>query len=66
MNIFDLLHSGRLYDPNDSALAALQRQCLEKLYDYNATRPREQARRAARSYSSRSPTGAHVRKADSA
>ena len=47
MNIFDQLHSGRLYDPNDSALAALQRQCLEKLYDYNATRPSQQAEREA-------------------
>ena len=47
MNIFDQLHSGGLYDPNDSALAALQRQCLEKLYDYNATRPSQQAEREA-------------------
>ena len=33
------LHSGELYLPTDSAIMELQEQCLEKLYDYNATRP---------------------------
>ena len=47
MNVFDSLHSGKLYDPNDSALVALQRRCLEKLYDYNATRPSQQVEREA-------------------
>ena len=45
--MFEKLHSGELYDPGDRDLMALQLQCLERLYDYNATRPTEQARRAA-------------------
>lgn len=45
--MFDVLHSGELYFPNDEEIMALQLQCLEKLYDYNATRPTEQERRAA-------------------
>lgn len=42
----EILHSGQLYLPNDDAIMALQLQCLEKLYDYNATRPLEQEKRA--------------------
>ena len=33
------LHSGELYLPNDAEIMARQGQCLEKLYDFNATRP---------------------------
>ncbi len=43
--MLEILHSGELYDPGDEELAAVQLQCLEKLYDYNATRPLEQERR---------------------
>ena len=43
--MFDILHSGALYDPGDAELAAVQTRCLEMLYDYNGTRPSEQARR---------------------
>ena len=39
------LHSGELYDPNDAEILELQFPCLEKLYEYNATRPSELARR---------------------
>lgn len=45
--MFENLHSGKLYDPGDPELMELQTQCLEKLYDYNATRPGEKARRTA-------------------
>ena len=44
---FDVLHSGELYDPNDETLQAVQLRCLDRLYDYNRTRPTESARRAA-------------------
>ena len=33
------LHSGELYSPNDVDILKEQAQCLEKLYDFNATRP---------------------------
>ena len=33
------LHSVELYLPNDAEVMARQGQCLEKLYDFNATRP---------------------------
>lgn len=40
------MHQSKLYYCNDEALMAEQMQCLEKLYDFNHTRPSEQARRA--------------------
>ncbi len=43
--MFDVLHSGALYDPGAAEITAVQAQCLEKLYDYNHTRPSEQATR---------------------
>ena len=33
------LHSGQLYLPTDTEIMKQQEQCLEKLYDFNATRP---------------------------
>ena len=42
----DVLHSGELYDPMEASILDEQLGCLELLYDYNATRPRQQARRA--------------------
>ena len=47
MDIRKKLHAGELYDPADGALAREQAECLEKLYDYNATRPSEGEKRAA-------------------
>lgn len=44
--MFEQLHSGELYFPNDQEIMTLQLQCLEKLYDFNATRPSEQQRRS--------------------
>lgn len=38
---FDKMHSGELYCCGDEDLVKFQVQCLEKLYDFNATRPTE-------------------------
>ena len=43
----ELLHSGEIYDPSESAIMTEQTACLEKQYDFNATRPKV---RAARSF----------------
>lgn len=40
-----ILHNGELYDPGEPELTAEQHRCLELLYDFNATRPSESARR---------------------
>lgn len=45
MTIDDKMHSGEIYDPNDSDLLEKQFQYLEKLYDFNQTRPSEQEKR---------------------
>ena len=45
--MIEKLHTGELYPPDDPEIAAVQRQCLEKLYDYNQTRPGETERRRA-------------------
>jgi galactoside O-acetyltransferase len=39
------IHSGDLYLPNGDEIMSEQLQCLEKLYDYNMTRPTEQKKR---------------------
>ena len=41
------MQEGRLYLPEDEEIMAQQLKCLEKLYDYNATRPLEQEKREA-------------------
>ena len=41
------LHTGELYLPMDDAVMAEQLNCLEKLYDFNATRPHELEKRTA-------------------
>ncbi len=41
------MQEGRLYLPEDEEIMRQQLQCLEKLYDYNATRPCEQEKREA-------------------
>lgn len=45
MSMKDKLHSNELYLPDDESIMAEQFLCLEKLYDYNATRPLEQEKR---------------------
>ena len=39
------MHTGELYLPGDKEIMARQLQCLERLYDFNATRPSEMERR---------------------
>lgn len=39
------IHTGDLYYPNDKTIRAEQLKCLEKLYDYNMTRPSEEQKR---------------------
>lgn len=41
----DKLHTGELYFPGDSEILARQTECLELLYDYNHTRPKETQKR---------------------
>ncbi len=45
MNESDKLHTGEIYDPSDSSIMAEQVMCLERLYEYNATRPSETYKR---------------------
>lgn len=45
MNVYETMHTGELYNCTDEELMAEQRQCLERLYDYNATRPSEAEKR---------------------
>ena len=47
MDVFDALHDGSLYLPGDEALMREQLERQQRLYDYNATRPDQQARRQA-------------------
>lgn len=46
MPVEEKMHSGDIYFCNDQQLIESQLQCLEKLYDYNATRPTQQQERA--------------------
>ena len=41
MSNYDKLHSGDLYLPGDEEIMKEQLMCLEKLYDFNNTRPSE-------------------------
>ena len=41
------LHTGELYLPMNDSVMAKQLDCLEKLYDFNATRPHEIEKRTA-------------------
>ena len=43
--MFEQLHSGEIYFPNADEIMEIQFQCMERLWEYNATRPTEQARR---------------------
>lgn len=47
MDINEKMHAGALYYPGDDSLMKDQEKCLEKLYDYNMTRPSEAERRKA-------------------
>ncbi len=41
------MHTGELYLPGDGEITARQIKCLDKLYDFNATRPAELEKRSA-------------------
>ncbi len=45
MSILDILHEGNLYLPTDEEIMKEQIKCLEKLYDFNNTRPSELEKR---------------------
>ncbi len=45
MNQKDKMHSGELYLPGDAEIMAEQSICLDRLYDFNQTRPTEQEKR---------------------
>lgn len=47
MEIYEKMHSGNIYDPTDEKLAVEQQKCLDKLYDFNMTRPTEGEKRTA-------------------
>ena len=42
----NMMHTGELYLPTDEEIVKEQQLCLEKLYDYNATRPSEGKKRS--------------------
>ena len=37
--MFEQLHTGELYDPGEAELLAVQQSCLNRLYEFNQTRP---------------------------
>lgn len=39
MTQYEKIHSGDIYNPADDEIMELQLQCLDKLYDFNMTRP---------------------------
>lgn len=43
----DNMHNGKLYDPNDNSVMEEQMVCLDRLYDFNQTRPSEMDKRNA-------------------
>jgi galactoside O-acetyltransferase len=45
MDINSKMHSQKIYSYDDQTLAEQQLQCLEVLYDFNQTRPKQQAKR---------------------
>ena len=45
MTIKEKMHNCELYFPGDEEIMKEQFKCLEKLYDFNATRPSEQQKR---------------------
>ena len=47
MDIKERVKSGKIYFPTDESLVKEQTKCLEKLYDFNLTRPLEGEKRTA-------------------
>lgn len=46
MSMKDKMHTGELYLPGDKEIMEEQLRCLERLYDFNVTRPSEQEKRS--------------------
>ena len=46
MEITEKMHAGELYFPGDEQIMSEQQACLERLYEFNRTRPGEQEKRA--------------------
>ena len=46
MTDYEKLHSGEIYDPNNEDIFKEQIKCLDRLYDFNATRPTELDKRS--------------------
>ncbi len=46
MNIYEQMHSGALYLPNDETLVKEQLLSLDRLYEFNRTRPTELEKRS--------------------
>ncbi len=46
MTEYEKMHSGNIYNPGDEELFKEQIKCLDRLYDFNATRPTELEKRA--------------------
>ena len=47
MDIIEKMHSTKLYLPSDPEIAKEQQKCLNRLYDFNQTRPTELKKRKA-------------------
>ena len=47
MSMKEKMHTGEIYLPGDEEIMKEQLACLDKLYDFNATRPTELAKREA-------------------
>jgi galactoside O-acetyltransferase len=47
MSMKEKMHRTELYLPNDESIMEAQTRCLDRLYDYNMTRPTESAKREA-------------------
>ncbi len=45
MGSWTKIHTGEIYDPMDGEVAEIQRDCMRRLYEFNATGPDEQERR---------------------
>ena len=45
MSDYEKMHSGEIYNPSDDAIFEEQIKCLDRLYDFNLTRPTELEKR---------------------
>ena len=45
MTDYEKMHSGDIYNPSDDAIFEEQIKCLDRLYDFNTTRPTELEKR---------------------